>query len=151
MSKANENVYNLTEAPEWMAHTADRKPGDAPHWSGRATDGLTCPPSIGMSVWARGDLGFGKVVGYFVEFGYLGVELRLTDPPSWWMKQNWPNAKARLFGAELRGYSATTKTITADNVAALKAAATRLRAPCCNRDDRKEVADVLDAIAGEGS
>ncbi len=91
-------ITRLTVCPEWVQHTAEPKPGDLPHWSGKHTR----VPAVGERVKSR--LGPGIVQAYFVEAGFLGVELRLTKPPKWFVEQNKLLGKiktAELFGAEI--------------------------------------------------
>jgi hypothetical protein len=40
------------------------------------------------------------VLGYFAEYGWLGVPVKLNNPPDWW-KQNRANGNAHLFGVDL--------------------------------------------------
>jgi hypothetical protein len=45
-------------------------------------------PRVGARV--RVDMnrfGWGTVTGYFVEHGWLGVEVKIDQPPAWWVKQ----------------------------------------------------------------
>jgi len=59
------------------------------------------PPPIGARVRANfNKLGAGEVVGYFVEDGFLGLLVKLEDPPAWHVKQNGRGVKAHLFGPE---------------------------------------------------
>lgn len=59
------------------------------------------PPPIGACVLATFNrLGAGSVVGYFVEDDFLGLLVRLEDPPAWHVKQNGRDRKAHLFGTE---------------------------------------------------
>jgi hypothetical protein len=60
------------------------------------------PPAIGAKVHIyMNKLGKGTVVGYFVEYGWLGVLVKLSKPPVWWKKQNPDNPNAHLFGLDL--------------------------------------------------
>jgi len=65
-------------------------------WSGNNPE----PPAVGEAV--RCHLGKGLVQGYFVEQGFLGVKVRLDNPPKWFIRQNGKLCPACLFGAELR-------------------------------------------------
>lgn len=59
------------------------------------------PPPIGARVLATFNrLGAGSVVGYFVEDNFLGLLVRLEDPPAWHVEQNGRDRKAHLFGPE---------------------------------------------------
>jgi hypothetical protein len=41
------------------------------------------------------------VLGYFVEHGYLGLEVQPVDPPEWYVRQNGADTPCHVFGAEL--------------------------------------------------
>lgn len=73
-------------------------------WSG-AANGLPEPPAIGTTVMVKiNGLGRGKVEAYFTEAGFVGVQVRLCDPPAWWIKQNKGRpfeGVALVFGAEV--------------------------------------------------
>jgi hypothetical protein len=61
------------------------------------------PPAIGSKVFSNMNrLGEGVVEGYFVEHGWLGVLVKLDNPPDWYVKQNKGNPLAHLFGTELK-------------------------------------------------
>lgn len=47
------------------------------------------------------DLGCGTVTGHFTEEGYLGVIVKLDEPPKWWTKQNGADAPVHAFGIEI--------------------------------------------------
>jgi len=79
---AFDQVPCLSEVPEGL------------NWSGR-----TDPPTIGETVKCH--LGRGLVQGYFAEAGYLGVKVRLDNPPAWFVKQNGRLCPACLFGTEV--------------------------------------------------
>jgi len=66
-------------------------------WSGKS--GVPAIGSI-VKVLLNG-LGTGKVVSYFEEDGYLGVKVKLDNPPSWMKRQNPDNIPASVFGAEI--------------------------------------------------
>lgn len=71
-------------------------------WSGRDTFALM-PPAIGtdVSVTMNG-LGRATVLAHEVVEGYLGLRVRLHNPPDWYVKQNGKNARpALVFGAEI--------------------------------------------------
>lgn len=58
-------------------------------------------PAVGDEVDVQmNGLGKGTVTGYFFEHGYLGLYVRLSSPPEWYMKQNRHNL-AMIFGAEI--------------------------------------------------
>ena len=52
-------------------------------WSGENP-----PPAIGakVKVYMNG-FGNGTVVGYFAEYGWLGVLVKIAKPPAWWVRQ----------------------------------------------------------------
>ena len=62
------------------------------------------PPLLGARVRITfNELGAGTVVGYFVEHGYLGVEVRCENRPAWHVRQNGDKHPHPLvFGAEIR-------------------------------------------------
>ena len=74
----------------------------APKWSSEKQ-----PPAIGAVVKVTmNGLGAGVVKGYFVEDGWLGVLVKLSNPPGWWLKQNAAaiakgQRLSHIFGAEL--------------------------------------------------
>lgn len=75
---AAEAKYNLKTYPAWVPYRDQTpQPGQKPLWSGDQT-GYAKPPELGTEVEGHGRLGKGKVVGYFVESGYLGVEVKLA-------------------------------------------------------------------------
>jgi hypothetical protein len=66
-------------------------------WSGKIA-----VPNIGERVKINfNQFGKGKVVSYFVEDGYLGVNVKLDKQPAWHKKQNGPTNYACVFGAEV--------------------------------------------------
>ena len=68
-----------------------------PLWSGASQ-----PPDIGSVVSIRMNrIGLAKVVGYFVEGGYLGLLVKPYAPPDWYIRQNGYNATGHVFGAEI--------------------------------------------------
>lgn len=69
-----------------------------PLWSGQGE-----PPAIGAEVAIKiNRLGRCVVVSYFVQDRWLGLLVRLLDPPEWFVKQNpiTPD-RAYVFGAEI--------------------------------------------------
>lgn len=72
-------------------------------WSG-ADNGLPQPPVIGATVHITfNGLGRGRVVSYFREHGYVGVCVKLADPPVWHVKQKTGKyaGHALVFGTEV--------------------------------------------------
>ncbi len=65
-------------------------------WSGKFV------PQIGQRVRVTiNRLGPARVVGFFAEHAYLGVQVRLEDPPAWWLAQRGAERLCHAFGAEL--------------------------------------------------
>jgi hypothetical protein len=91
---AYDQVPCLSEAPEGLT------------WSGE-----TEPPAVGETVKCH--LGKGLVTGYFVEAGFLGVKVRLDNPPKWFVRQNGRLCPACLFGAEITGRTQLDKDVAA--------------------------------------
>jgi hypothetical protein len=59
-------------------------------------------PAIGNEVRiAFNGLGTGTVAGYFVEGGWLGLQVKLNAAPDWHIKQNGANPYSYVFGAEI--------------------------------------------------
>lgn len=69
----------------------------APIWSSKEP-----PPAIGSVVKVRvNGIGPSKVLQYFVQEGYLGVNVMPEAPPEWYVKQNGPGASCYVFGSEI--------------------------------------------------
>lgn len=96
----NQTYYNSLEATEVVQyHLADPPAGK---WSGDLPI-----PKIGEKVRINfNKLGSGIVKGYFIEHGYVGVLVKLDNPPEWKKKQHPPGSKyhgvAHVFGAEIK-------------------------------------------------
>ena len=61
------------------------------------------PPDIEVIVDVRiNRIGLARVIGYFVESGYLGLLVKPFDPPAWYTDQNGYNATGHVFGAEIQ-------------------------------------------------
>ena len=59
-------------------------------------------PEVGEIVTAKmNSLGKGRVLGFFVEAGWVGVIVKLFEPPEWHVRQNGAAALAGLFGCEI--------------------------------------------------
>jgi hypothetical protein len=59
-------------------------------------------PQIGERVRvALNNLGTGVAEAYFVEAGYLGVKVRLDEPPAWLLKNTGGEPHAYVFGLEI--------------------------------------------------
>jgi len=71
----------------WNGEGAGRKLANDAHpfkWSGEND-----PPAIGAKVTIyMNKFGTGTVTGYFVEYGWLGVLVKLDSPPKWYFEQN---------------------------------------------------------------
>lgn len=66
-------------------------------WSGKFP-----PPDEGTRVQIKfNGLGFGEVVNYFSEDGWLGIRVRLEQEPEWRKKQVDAGKLAMVFGAEI--------------------------------------------------
>lgn len=64
--------------------------------------GTKYPPSIGDRVTVNfNGFGAGTVTDYFVEGGWLGVEVQMDKQPEWHRKQQGPQTHIRVFGLEL--------------------------------------------------
>ena len=61
------------------------------------------PPNVGAVVKiAVNGIGYGTVLGYFEEEGFLGVLVQPDAPPEWYRKQNGGNVPCHVFGPELK-------------------------------------------------
>lgn len=91
-------LLRLSALPKY---TTDLSRKDLPKWSGSEP-----VPAIGDDVVIRFNrIGPGKVVGYGVESGYLGLMVYPLEPPQWWVEQNGnpsPDNASLTFGAEVR-------------------------------------------------
>jgi hypothetical protein len=101
--------YGLTKVPRWQYGHGGASPVNLPvKGADGNTDPVTWsapfePPAIGD--WVRvsvNGIGRGTVVGYFVEYGWLGVCVQPFDPPEWYVKQNGKGAVCGVMGAELK-------------------------------------------------
>lgn len=118
------NRYRLRKLPSWQHYVQGTSPSenDPPGWSGRGS--LATPPPVGTPVIVRiNGIGPGTVRGYFVEHGFLGVEVRVDDPPAWWRKQNGRARIARVFGTEIIGASAEELNQDRERIAKARGAA----------------------------
>lgn len=60
-------------------------------------------PEVGETVTvSMNNLGKGRVLGFFVEAGWVGVIVRLFDPPEWHVRQNGAAEIAGVFGCEIK-------------------------------------------------
>lgn len=78
--------YGIVELPEGVVLRSDENASndDILKWSGSYPI-----PQIGQRVQIKiNKLGAGTVESYFVEGGYLGVTVRLDDPPEWKIRQH---------------------------------------------------------------
>lgn len=62
------------------------------------------PPPIGTRIQiTMNNIGPAKVVGYFVEYGWLGLLTHKHEsPPDWWIKQNGRDCVGHVFGIEFK-------------------------------------------------
>lgn len=105
------NYHEFTKLPKWTRAVwegpdDDRKlvnDSDPYKWSGDND-----PPKIGAKVKIyMNNFGAGTVVGYFAEHGWLGVLVKLSNPPSWWRQQTRDRGKdptktnGHFFGLDL--------------------------------------------------
>jgi hypothetical protein len=86
-------------------------PDDPYKWSGDKA-----PPAIGAKVRVyMNSFGNGTVIGYFAEYGWLGVLVKISKPPKWWVKQikeRGLDPKAtpgHFFGIDLQSRKVVTK------------------------------------------
>jgi hypothetical protein len=110
------NIYGLRVLPKWSptGEAGKQSPDDArevarigrrgdattrPLWSG--APGFPAPPPVGARVKPLGGFGASTVEGYFIEHGYLGLELRPDKRPAWHRKQSPEGHVVRLFGREV--------------------------------------------------
>jgi hypothetical protein len=102
--KARDKYVEFTYLPEWTRMVFEGPDTVAmvnardPHkWSGKND-----PPALGEHVIVRtNNIGPGTVTGYFAQYGWLGVLVKLDNPPGWWLAQNPERPLAHIFGIEL--------------------------------------------------
>ncbi len=95
--------------PQWQANDkSSPMPGELPRWSrptiwkGQHPCGFATPPGIGARVEVKiNDFGTGSVIGYFTEYGYLGVKVQLDKIPDWFARQSPGRNFVFVFGAEI--------------------------------------------------
>jgi hypothetical protein len=95
-------TYDTSDGPR-KGHITNIQIGTHVLWSGKNP----APPPIGTPVEINfNGLGTGTVDSYFIEHGFLGVKVRLDNPPAWHVKQNKNRTAhqgcALVFGIELR-------------------------------------------------
>lgn len=100
MKKANYHVLPTLPAwtrPQWEDGKVVND-ADPYKWSGSKE-----PPAIGARVKCHmNKLGAGTVIGYFAEYGWFGVLVKLDKNPKWRREQcNGENPPAHLFGIDL--------------------------------------------------
>lgn len=88
-----------TTIPEWVQRTdANASDKGITKWSGTEP-----PPHIGDDVMVTMNLiGRSRVLGFFVEHGYLGVLVQPYNPPAWYVRQNGATTPGHVFGIEQR-------------------------------------------------
>lgn len=95
----NDNRYNLTVPPKFVVYDGD---SDSTKIDGIKWSGGEFVPGIGTEVTVRVNfIGKATVTGYFVEHGWLGLHVKPSDPPEWYVKQNGRGAGCHVFGAEI--------------------------------------------------
>jgi hypothetical protein len=73
-------------------------PDDVIKWGGKEP-----PPPIGTEVIALiNGCGPAVVTGYYVEHNWLGLMVKLHEPPAWFLKQNGGNVECVVFGPEFK-------------------------------------------------
>jgi hypothetical protein len=97
--------YNIRELPSNVVLGEKNEQGMIPPVAGKLVwSGDKMPPAIGDRVVATVNrIGAGVVESYFREHGYLGVAVRVENPPDWFVKQNkgkWYEGVALIMGAE---------------------------------------------------
>jgi hypothetical protein len=99
------NYHEFDKVPTWTKPVWNNTDGerllvnddDEYKWSGDKD-----PPAIGDHVHIyMNKFGTGTVVGYFAEYGWLGVLVKLDKPPAWWRKQNPGDPNGHFFGLDL--------------------------------------------------
>jgi hypothetical protein len=90
-------------APQWGPDKQLQNDADPYKWSGSKA-----PPAIGATVQVHmNQFGKGTVVGYFAEYGWLGVLVKIRKPPLWWKRQmkdqgkNPATTNGHFFGLDL--------------------------------------------------
>jgi hypothetical protein len=94
----------ITTLPTWMQATGQTPAkDDPPHWSSKAP-----PPAIGAEIEVgMNGIGPGRVAGYYVIDGFLGLAVVLLTPPKWFIVQRQKDKvgvgePALVFGIELK-------------------------------------------------
>lgn len=88
-----------------------------PRWSG-----VNSPPVAGEIANVNGNgIGPAKVVGYFVEGGWLGLLVKPFNPPEWFVRQNGYDARCHVFGAEIGAEPVAAPVLTGPDQAQLAA------------------------------
>ena len=86
-------------APIWNDTHSTTLNRDEVRWSREGE----APPAIGDLIFATiNGCGPAVVVAYFTESNWLGLKVRLLDPPKWFTEQNKGNVPAHVFGPEYR-------------------------------------------------
>ena len=64
-------------------------------------------PEIGETVLARiNGIGTCNILGYYMEYDWIGVIAKPTQPPEWFVRQNGAEALCGLMGAEIKPLNA---------------------------------------------
>ena len=95
--------YNLPELPDAVVLMSEQNKDNKAvvKWSGAYPI-----PQIGDEVFINfNELGAGTVESYFTEHSYLGLTVKLANPPAWHVRQtkdHWYAGKALVFGQEIK-------------------------------------------------
>ena len=93
-------LKTTTELPEFVYSAISGKDVPETKWSNAAP-----PPAIGERVYVTmNSLGTAVVESYQVLHGWLGLNVRFTNPPDWFVNQNKRNHRDNtglVFGAEI--------------------------------------------------
>lgn len=90
-------AYNLTACPDYLPFDKDLPKAAAPFWAGKER-----PPAIGTRVQVTfNGFGAGTVEAYFIEEGFLGVQVRVDAQPDWHIRQGGTNP-IHVFGTEIK-------------------------------------------------
>lgn len=90
-------------------------------------------PAVGDTVRVRiNRIGPSRVIGYFVDDGFLGLLVRPLAPPEWFVKQNGRFSECHVFGSEI-------EPLTDDPASRVTARVVRHRDPIDHKRDRYTV------------
>lgn len=96
------NYQERTAVPPYVTVDPKALPSSEPDPNGAKWSAAFPPPPRGDRVRVKmNNIGQSTVVGYFTEYGYLGLLVKPLDPPPWYVRQNGRDALAHVFGAEI--------------------------------------------------